>query len=55
MNQDMGVIENHLHKKGVKLTAKGRRWAENTEAILFYAVIILAFGIVGSIESGKWF
>jgi len=49
------MIEERLLKRGIKLTAKGRRWAENTEAILFYAVIILAFGIVGSIESGKWF
>lgn len=55
MNQDMGWIENHVSKRGVRLTAKGRKWAENTEAILFYAVLLLAFGIAGSIETGKWF
>ena len=55
MNQDMGIIENYLTKRGVRLTAKGRRWADNTEAILFYVVILVAFGIVGSIETGRWF
>ena len=49
------MIEERLLKKGVKLTPKGRRWADNVEAILFYAVILVAFGIVGSIETGKWF
>jgi hypothetical protein len=49
------MIEERLLKKGVKLTPKGRRWADNAEAILFYAVILVAFGIVGSIETGKWF
>ena len=55
MNDELGMIENYLLKKKVRLTPKGRRWAENLEGILFYAVILLAFGIVGSIESGKWF
>lgn len=49
------MIEERLLKKNIRLTPKGRRWADNFEAILFYAVILLAFGIVGSIETGKWF
>jgi len=39
----------------VCLSAKGRRWAENAEGIAFVFFILLAFGIVGSIETGKWF
>jgi len=49
------MIEERLLKRGVRLTDKGRRWADNTEAIIFYAIVLLAFGIVGSIETGRWF
>jgi hypothetical protein len=49
------MIENYLLKRGVRLTAKGRRWADNAEALAFYLVLLLAFGIVGSIETGRWF
>ena len=49
------MIEERLLKRGVRLTEKGRRWADNTEAIIFYAIVLLAFGIVGSIETGRWF
>jgi hypothetical protein len=49
------MIEERLLKKNIRLTPKGRRWADNFEAILFYVVILLAFGIVGSIETGRWF
>ena len=44
------MIEERLLKKNIRFTPKGRKWADNFEAILFYAVILLAFGIVGSIE-----
>lgn len=49
------MIEERLAKKGIRLTAKGRRWADNVEGIGFALFILLAFGIVGSIESGRWF
>lgn len=49
------MIEEYLTKRGIRLTKRGRRWADNTEAILFYVVILVAFGIVGSIETGRWF
>jgi hypothetical protein len=55
MNQELGIIENYLRKKKVRLTPKGRRWADNAEGIGFALFILLAFGVVGSIESGRWF
>lgn len=55
MNQEMGIIENYLLKKKVRLTPKGRKWAENVEGVGFVLLILLMFGVVGSIESGRWF
>ena len=55
INEEIGFIESRLLKKGIRLTPKGRRWAENFEASVFLGGILLAFAIVGSIESGKWF
>ena len=55
MNEELGMIENHLLKKGIRLTPKGRKWADNIEGIGFALLLLLAFGIVGSIETGRWF
>jgi hypothetical protein len=55
INDEIGYIEKRLLKKGVRLTPKGRRWADNAEGIAFALFILLAFGIVGSIETGRWF
>lgn len=56
MNEEIGMIERYLlEKKRIKLTAKGRKWADNFEGALIMLGILLAFGIVGSIESGRWF
>ena len=56
MTEEIGMIERYLlEKKRIKLTAKGRKWADNFEATLIMLGILLAFGIVGSIESGRWF
>jgi hypothetical protein len=49
------MIENRLAKKGIRLSAKGRRWADNFEGAVIALGILLVFGIVGSIESGRWF
>ena len=49
------MIEEKLAKKGIRLTAKGRRWADNFEGTVIVLGILLAFGVVGSIESGRWF
>ena len=55
INEEIGYIEGRLLKKGIRLSPKGRSWAENIEAFAFYGFLLLVFGIVGSIESGKWF
>ncbi len=55
MNEELGMIENHLLKKGIRLTPKGRKWADNAEGIGFALFLLLMFGIVGSIETGRWF
>ena len=55
INDEIGFIESRLLKKGIRLSPKGRKWADNAEGIAFALFILLAFGIVGSIESGTWF
>jgi hypothetical protein len=55
INEEIGFIEGRLLKRGIRLSSKGRSWAENLEATVFLGGILLVFGIVGSIESGKWF
>ena len=55
INDDIGYIESRLLKKGIRLSPKGRSWAENLEACVVLGGILLAFGVVGSIESGRWF
>lgn len=49
------MIEKRLAQKGIRLTAKGRRWADNFEGSLLALAILAVFGIVGSIETGRWF
>jgi hypothetical protein len=49
------MLQEHFEKKGIRLSAKGIRWCENLEVYFIYSVILLAFGVVGSIESGRWF
>ena len=55
INDEIGFIEKRLLRKGYRLTPKGRSWAENLEAIVFLGGLLLIFGIVGSIETGRWF
>jgi hypothetical protein len=55
INDEIGYIEGRLLKKGIRLSSKGRSWAENFEAMIFLGGILLAFGVVGSIETGRWF
>lgn len=50
MNQEIGFIENYLLKKKVRLTPKGRRWAENLEGIFLALLFLSAFVLVGFIE-----
>ena len=49
------MIEKRLARKGIRLTDKGRRWADNFEGSLLALAILAVFGGVGSIESGRWF
>ena len=49
------MIEERLARKGIRLTAKGRRWADNFEGAVIALAILAVFGIVGSIETGRWF
>ena len=55
INDEIGYIEGRLLKKEIRLSPKGRSWAENLEAMIFLGGILLIFGIVGSIETGRWF
>ena len=55
LDYEMSFIESRLLKKGIRLSPKGRNWAENLEAFAFFGFILLTFGVVGSIESGRWF
>ena len=55
LDYEISFIEGRLLKKGIRLSPKGRNWAENLEAFAFFGFILLAFGVVGSIESGRWF
>ncbi len=38
-----------------RVTRRGQTVSDTIDALGFYLVIFLAFGIVGSIESGRWF
>jgi hypothetical protein len=49
------MIEERLATKGIRLSDKGRRWAENFEGTVIAIGLLLIFGIVGSIETGRWF
>jgi hypothetical protein len=55
INNEISFIEGQLLKRGIRLSPKGRSWAENFEAIVILGGILLVFGIVGSIETGRWF
>jgi hypothetical protein len=55
INNEISFIEGRLLKRGIRLSPKGRSWAENFEAIVILGGILLVFGIVGSIETGRWF
>jgi hypothetical protein len=48
------MIEKRLAKRGIRLSPKGRRWADNFEGAVIALAIVGVFGIVGSIETGRW-
>jgi hypothetical protein len=51
---ETSYIEQVCLKKGIRLSIKGKRWAENAEGTAFVLFILLAFVVVGTIETGRW-
>lgn len=48
------MIEKYLNKRGVRLTEKGRNWAETTEAVAFWILLLVVFAIAGTVEIGGY-
>jgi hypothetical protein len=44
-----------LTKDGGRLTRRGQKVSDAIDTAGFLVLILIAFGVVGSIESGKWF
>lgn len=49
------MIVNYFKNRSIRLTPKGERWANTAETIVLLSGLLLAYGIVGSVESGRWF
>jgi hypothetical protein len=49
------MLAKYLEKQGGRVTARGYKVSEWLDAVGLFLLFITAFGIVGSIESGKWF
>lgn len=47
------MLADYLAKHG-RVTSRGQTVSDTIDALGFYLVIFLAFGIVGSMESGRW-
>ena len=48
------MLAKYLSRHG-RVTERGHKVSEWLDALVLFALIFLAFGIVGSIESGRWF
>ena len=49
------MLARYLEKQGGRVTARGYKVSEWLDALGVFLAIFLVFGVVGSIESGKWF
>jgi hypothetical protein len=49
------MLARYLEKQGGRVTARGYKVSEWLDAAGVFTLIFLVFGVVGSIESGKWF
>jgi len=49
------MLAKYLSKNGGRVTERGYKVSEWLDAFGVFALIFLVFGVVGSIESGKWF
>jgi hypothetical protein len=48
------MLAKYLSKHG-RVTKRGHKVSEWLDAVGLFLAIFLVFGVVGSIESGKWF
>lgn len=49
------MLAKYLSKQGGRVTARGYKVSEALDTIGLFLLFLVAFGVVGSIESGKWF
>lgn len=49
------MLARYLESKGNRVTARGYKVSEWLDAVGVFLLILAVYGIVGSIESEKWF
>ena len=49
------MLAKYLSKQGGRVTERGHKVSEWLDALGLFLLIFAVFGVVGSIESGKWF
>jgi hypothetical protein len=49
------MLAKYLSKNGGRVTDRGHKVSEWLDALGVFLLIFAVFGIVGSIESGRWF
>lgn len=49
------MLAKYLEKQGSRVTARGYKVSEWLDAVGLFLLFLAVFGIVGSIESEKWF
>jgi hypothetical protein len=49
------MLAKYLSKQGGRVTERGHKVSEWLDALGVFLLIFAVFGVVGSIESGKWF
>jgi hypothetical protein len=53
--EENNMLARYLEKQGGRVTARGYKVSEWLDALGVFLLILAVFGIVGSIESEKWF
>lgn len=49
------MLAKYLAKNGGRVTARGYKVSEWLDGVGLFLAFLTVYGIVGSIESGKWF
>ena len=49
------MLAKYLSKNGGRVTARGYKVSEWLDAFGVFLLILTVYGIVGSIETGRWF